>query len=374
MENYFIKNIKNVKNIKCESLSPRKRSHDTYTSKSNLDYIIRRYDQKMIILQNKLFSLIIKFHSIFKKLITDINSVLITLGNQAICSKSLLLNLNFNDEKISHLNDRLEMINDTKNLLDNNLLIANNNLNMFISEVQKNFNEFKELKQEKENDMNNFYYKNRIKRINKALNYNSNPTEKRETNYLLLNSNPNESNKKIQIENSVNYMTTNNKNDILIDNYIITPKHNYFKSINHNNTYLNLKRKEKKSNNIHQFCQSPDINNYSKKNVSPKKTYYNKSQEIIKDDITSRQKLNTKTKRNYYSILDTKRDDNDNKIKYSNSNNTQRKNKVLNDKIFNMSNINKKLKNNFFVNWTKNFKKVNYRDKILYKQNEQEYT
>ena len=229
-------------------------------------------------------------------------------------------------------------------------------------------------KQEKENDMNNFYYKNRIKRINKALNYNSNPTEKRETNYLLLNSNPNESNKKIQIENSVNYMTTNNKNDILIDNYIITPKHNYFKSINHNNTYLNLKRKEKKSNNIHQFCQSPDINNYSKKNVSPKKTYYNKSQEIIKDDITSRQKLNTKTKRNYYSILDTKRDDNDNKIKYSNSNNTQRKNKVLNDKIFNMSNINKKLKNNFFVNWTKNFKKVNYRDKILYKQNEQEYT
>jgi len=374
MENYFIKNIKNVKNIKCESLSPRKRSHDTYTSKSNLDYIIRRYDQKMIILQNKLFSLIIKFHSIFKKLITDINSVLITLGNQAICSKSLLLNLNFNDEKISHLNDRLEMINDTKNLLDNNLLIANNNLNMFISEVQKNFNEFKELKQEKENDMNNFYYKNRIKRINKALNYNSNPTEKRETNYLLLNSNPNESNKKIQIENSVNYMTTNNKNDILIDNYIITPKHNYFKSINHNNTYLNLKRKEKKSNNIHQFCQSPDINNYSKKNVSPKKTYYNKSQEIIKDDITSRQKLNTKTKRNYYSILDTKRDDNDNKIKYSNSNNTQRKNKVLNDKIFNMSNINKKLKNNFFVNWTKNFKKVNYRDKILYKQNQQEYT
>jgi len=374
MENYFIKNIKNVKNIKCESLSPRKRSHDTYTSKSNLDYIIRRYDQKMIILQNKLFSLIIKFHSIFKKLITDINSVLITLGNQAICSKSLLLNLNFNDEKISHLNDRLEMINDTKNLLDNNLLIANNNLNMFISEVQKNFNEFKELKQEKENDMNNFYYKNRIKRINKALNYNSNPTEKRETNYLLLNSNPNESNKKIQIENSVNYMTTNNKNDILIDNYIITPKHNYFKSINHNNTYLNLKRKEKKSNNIHQFCQSPDINNYSKKNVSPKKTYYNKSQEIIKDDITSRQKLNTKTKRNYYSILDTKRDDNDNKIKYSNSNNTQRKNKILNDKIFNMSNINKKLKNNFFVNWTKNFKKVNYRDKILYKQNEQEYT
>ena len=374
MENYCNKNIKNVKNIKCESLSPRKRSHDTYTSKSNLDYIIRRYDQKMIILQNKLFSLIIKFHSIFKKLITDINSVLITLGNQAICSKSLLLNLNFNDEKISHLNDRLEMINDTKNLLDNNLLIANNNLNMFISEVQKNFNEFKELKQEKENDMNNFYYKNRIKRINKALNYNSNPTEKRETNYLLLNSNPNESNKKIQIENSVNYMTTNNKNDILIDNYIITPKHNYFKSINHNNTYLNLKRKEKKSNNIHQFCQSPDINNYSKKNVSPKKTYYNKSQEIIKDDITSRQKLNTKTKRNYYSILDTKRDDNDNKIKYSNSNNTQRKNKVLNDKIFNMSNINKKLKNNFFVNWTKNFKKVNYRDKILYKQNEQEYT
>ena len=92
MENYNIN-----KNIKCVSLSPRKNNHNP--PKLDLDYIFQDYDKKMITLQNKLFSLIIKFHSIFKKLITDINSVLITLGNQAICSKSILLNFNYTDDK-----------------------------------------------------------------------------------------------------------------------------------------------------------------------------------------------------------------------------------------------------------------------------------
>ena len=369
MENYI---NKNNKNIKCVSLSPRKSNNKT--SQLDLEYIIKDYDKKMIILQNKLFSVIIKFHSIFKKLITDINSVLITLGNQAICSKSILLKFDYNDEKISHLNDRLEMINDTKNLLDNNLLITNNNLNMFISEIQKNFNEFKQLKIKKDKDMNNFYYKNRMKRINKTLNYNSNYTEKKDINYVLLNSNPNIPNKKNKIENNINninYMTTNNnnKNDFLIDTYVGTPKHNYLKYIKQNNSYLNPNHNKKMSNDNHQCCQSPDINNFSKKNISPKKTYYNKSQEIIKGNITSRPKQNNKNKRNYSSITNVNRN---NDAKYSN--NIQRKNKVLTNKIINISNVDKKIKENYFTNWSKNFKKINYRDKILYKQREQEHT
>ena len=369
MENY---NIKDIKNIKCVSLSPRKTNHNS--PQLDLDYIFKEYDKKMITLQNKLFSVIIKFHSIFKKLITDINSVLITLGNQAICSKSILLNFNYNDEKISHLNDRLEMINDTKNLLDNNLLIANNNLNMFISEIQKNFNEFKELKIKKEKDMNNFYFKNRIKRVNKALNYNSNHTEKRENNYLLLNSNPNIPNKNNKIENkiknNINYNTTNNnKNDLLIDNYIGKPRDNYLKYIKQNNSHLNSNCNKKISNDKHQYCQSPNINNFSKKNISPKKLYYNKSQEIIIDNITSRQKQNNRNKRNYSSIMNKNRN---NVVQYSN--NIQRKHKVLNDKIINMTNVNKNMKNNYFIKWTRNLKRVNYRDKIFYKQREQEDT
>ena len=56
------------------------------------------------------------------------------------------------------------------------------------------------------------------------------------------------------------------------------------------------------------------------------------------------------------------------------SNNIQRKHKVLNDKIINMTNVNKNMKNNYFIKWTRNLKRVNYRDKILYKQREQEDT
>ena len=193
MENYC---NKNMNSIKSESMSPKRKRNNS--AQIDLDYINKLYDEKNIILQNRLFTLIIKFHSIFKKLIADINSVLITLGNQAICSKSLLLNLNKNNERLSHLNDRLEMINDTKNLLDNNLLIANNNLNMFISEVQKNFKEFKFLKIEKEKSIRRFYTKKRTKRINKSLNHNSIPKRKNDENYMLLNSNPNISNKKIK--------------------------------------------------------------------------------------------------------------------------------------------------------------------------------
>ena len=103
-------------------------------------------------------------------------------------------------------------------------------------------------------------------------------------------------------------------------------------------------------NDNHQCCQSPDINNFSKKNISPKKTYYNKSQEIIKGNITSRQKQNNKNKRNYSSITNANRN---NDAKYSN--NIQRKNKVLNDKIINISNVNKKLSMFLFSLLIKNF-------------------
>ena len=65
----------------------------------------------------------------------------------------------------------------------------------------------------------------------------------------------------------------------------------------------------------------------------------------------------------------------------SNRNNTaqclntnQRKHKVLNEKIINMTSFKKIQKNNYSTKWTSNLKKINYRNKILYKQKENEYT
>ena len=358
MENYFNNNIRNV-NIKSESMSPVNRRNNS--AQIDLDYINKLYDKKNFLLQNKLFTLIIKFHSIFKKLITDINSVLITLGNQAICSKSLLLNLNKKDERISHLNDRLEMINDTKNLLDNNLLIANNNLNMFISEVQKNFKEFKELKDEKEKNIHHFFSKKRTKRISKNIKQKSCPKRKaNNNNCVFLNSNPNESIKKNNIENKMNFMTTNSKRDYIQDNYMTSPKQNYFNYIKPNNVYLNFNRNENFSNEFPNYCQSPNTYFLNNKNMSPKKKQCNKSQEIIQENIQFGPKKINRSKSNFSSIANEK---------IKGQNNLQKRNYFFNDKKFNMSNINKKLDSNYFTNFNKNFKKINYRDKLLYKQN-----
>lgn len=358
MENYFTNNMNNI-NLKSESHSPI--SKRISNLQIDLEYIYKLYDKKNIFLQNKLFSLIIKFHSIFKKLITDINSVLITLGNQAICSKSLLLNINKRDERFSHLNDRLEMINDTKNLLDNNLLIANNNLNMFISEVQKNYKEFKDLKVEKEKSINNIYSKRKTKRISKNIKQKSFPKQKINDNCIFLNSNPNESIKRNNnIEYRMNIMTSNSKIDNTNENFSTTPKQNYFNYIKPNNVYLNFNRNENISNEFPNYCQSPNTYYYPNKNVNPKKKHFNKSQEIIQDKMSPNKHNIIRSKSNFSSIS------NENG---KNKNNLEKRNCFFSDKNFNISVVNKKLNSNYFSNRSKNIKKINYRDKLLYKQN-----
>ena len=355
MENFFNNNMRNI-NTKSESMSPINKHHGS--TQMDFDYINKLYDKKNNFLQNKLFSLIIKFHSIFKKLITDINSVLITLGNQAICSKSLILNMNKRDEMMLHLNDRLEMINDTKNLLDNNLLIANNNLNMFISEVQKNFKEFKDLKLEKEKNIKHFYAKRRTKRISKNIKQKSVPKEKYNSNYISLNSNPNQ-NIKNNIENRINFMTSNSKRELNNENYATTPKQNYYNYIKPNNIYLNFNRNENISNENPHHCQSPNTYYFSNKNKSPKKKRCNKSQEIIQENNIPKPKSIHRSKSNFSSIVNEKAENNI----------IQRRNCYFNEKKFNIFNINKKINSNYFTNWNKNMKKINYRDKLLYKQN-----
>ena len=51
------------------------------------------------------------------------------------------------------------------------------------------------------------------------------------------------------------------------------------------------------------------------------------------------------------------------------SGNISRRNNALIQKKINLSNISKKINNNCLTNLNKNFKKINYRDKILFKQN-----
>jgi hypothetical protein len=232
---------------------------------------------------------------------------------------------------------------------------------MFISEVQKNFKEFKELKDEKEKNIHHFFSKKRTKRISKNIKQKSCPKRKaNNNNCVFLNSNPNESIKKNNIENKMNFMTTNSKRDYIQDNYMTSPKQNYFNYIKPNNVYLNFNRNENFSNEFPNYCQSPNTYFLNNKNMSPKKKQCNKSQEIIQENIQFGPKKINRSKSNFSSIANEK---------IKGQNNLQKRNYFFNDKKFNMSNINKKLDSNYFTNFNKNFKKINYRDKLLYKQN-----
>ena len=231
---------------------------------------------------------------------------------------------------------------------------------MFISEVQKNFKEFKELKAEKEKNIHYFFSKRRTKRISKNIKQKSCPNKRTNNNCVFLNSNPNENIKKNNIENKMNFMTTNSKRDFMQENYVTTPKQNYFNYIKPNNVYLNFNRNENISNEFPNYCQSPNTYFFHNKNMSPKKKQCNKSQEIIQENMPLGPKKINRSKSNFSSIANEK---------IKGQNNLQKRNYFFNDKKFNMSNINKKLDNNYFTNFNKNFKKINYRDKLLYKQN-----
>ena len=116
---------------------------------NNMYSLTQKYDRQYVKLINQISSIIAKFYSIFRKLINDVGNISITLGNQTIYSKSILLEINKNNEKLFQLNDRVEMINDAKKLLDNNLSIINDNLNIFFSEIKKKFNDIKKLRNQK---------------------------------------------------------------------------------------------------------------------------------------------------------------------------------------------------------------------------------
>lgn len=359
MENYSTNNMKNI-NINFETLSPINKRQNY--AKNDLNNINNLYDKKNIMLQNKLFSLIIKFHSIFKKLIADINSVLITLGNQTISSKSLLLKINQDDERISSLNDRLEMINDTKNLLDNNLLIANNNLNMFISEVQKSFKEFKELISEKDKKIYSYYSKNGSKVFNKNIKSKSVPKYNLDENFLFLNSKKN-TNKKNNKENTNDFLILKNKKDHIKENFFSTSKQNFFNYIKPNNVYLNFNPNENISNDFPNYYQNLNSNFYTNKNIIPEKKHRNKTQEIFEDKISPRPNTVNKSQSNFNNLTIEK-------MRYPKKLN--RRNCFNKNKFINISNSNKNLENKYFTNWNTNFRKVNYRDKLLFKQIKQD--
>ena len=112
----------------------------------NLITITKEYDEKYVKAINSLTALMSNYISNTKSYIAALTKVNSTLKNQIHFSKYLIGEMSQKKEKYSQLCDRIEMINNTSKLFDNHLLVINNILNIFISEVQKEFKEIKELR------------------------------------------------------------------------------------------------------------------------------------------------------------------------------------------------------------------------------------
>ena len=127
------------------------KSYNNNISDGDITSIIKVYDKKYVTLINNLSSLISNFVSNTKAFIKALSEVCSTMKNQILYSQHLLLEINNKKEKFSQLYDRVEMIDNTRKLLDNHLLIINNNLNIFITEAKKEFKDIINLRMEKLN-------------------------------------------------------------------------------------------------------------------------------------------------------------------------------------------------------------------------------
>ena len=116
---------------------------------ANVISVVKQFDKKYVKEINNLSSLISNFISNINSFIIALNKACSALKNQIYISQCLIKEMDEKTEKYSQLNDRMEMINNTSKLFDNHLLIANNKLNIFISEAKKEFKEIKELRIEK---------------------------------------------------------------------------------------------------------------------------------------------------------------------------------------------------------------------------------
>ena len=268
MDNALYNNILNEKQIE----------NNRILYNNNMYSLTQRYDRQYVKLINQISSIIAKFYTIFKKLINDVGNISITLGNQTIYSKSILLEINKNNEKLFQLNDRVEMINDAKKLLDNNLSIINNNLNIFISEIKKKFKDIKKLRNQKINQI--FLINKDIPFINSMSNEELNNKE------IILRSNSN--------SNYFNSYNNNysSRNNISSEKFMKNLKQSNFDSNSPKNNYHNVENVLRGN----YLSPSPYLNRNNKYNN--RKRHLNKSQEIIQTTDKNYNQIKSKTIRN----------------------------------------------------------------------------
>jgi len=122
---------------KCYSLIPIQES-------SIIDNII---DKKFRYYFNSLYSNISKFYKKIMTFINNIKSITTAMDNQSIHSKKqidlIILKYNNYNERFQQLSDRIDLIIQSKKLLDDNLSLVNDNINIFMNGINQFFKKIK---------------------------------------------------------------------------------------------------------------------------------------------------------------------------------------------------------------------------------------
>ena len=122
---------------KCYSLIPIQES-------SIIDNII---DKKYRYYFNSLYSNISKFYKKIMTIINNIKSITTAMDNQSIHSKKqidlIILKYNNYNERFQQLSDRIDLIIQSKKLLDDNLSLVNDNINIFMNGTNQIFKKIK---------------------------------------------------------------------------------------------------------------------------------------------------------------------------------------------------------------------------------------
>ena len=122
---------------KCYSLIPIQES-------SIIDNLI---DKKFRYYFNSLYSNISKFYKKIMTIINNIKSITTAMDNQSIHSKKqidlIILKYNNYNERFQQLSDRIDLIIQSKKLLDDNLSLVNDNINIFMNGINQIFKKIK---------------------------------------------------------------------------------------------------------------------------------------------------------------------------------------------------------------------------------------
>ena len=269
-------------NLILNSYSPKKRPYSKI-----INHFFPYEDEEFLSIINKLSLLITNNYTIIKKLIQNMNNVSMSLGNQTLYSKRLLSEIKIKEnlfEKLKHLHGRIEMINDTKKLLDNNLSITNDNLTLFITESKKLFSQMKNLRNEKilantpkSNSLTNFYNPNINNRFYQTINtfHNSiNFSPKKNLRHSTNNS-PNMNYRKILLK------CVQNNNKKIFNRVHAMEKNNFLYNSNNSNITTNKSTEKISKYSILRNHKSHDLINLKMQNKSSELTEINLAYKVI---------------------------------------------------------------------------------------------